>query len=79
MAEPLLDPRAIALAKTLAERTGTTPTEVIITALEAEIARDHSKPPSPDEFDALADELLAKSKPGGRAMTRDDIDTMWGQ
>jgi antitoxin VapB len=77
--ETLLDARAQALAQTLAERHGTTTTEAIVFALEAANARVDAKTQTKDEFDALADELLAKSKPGGRNMTREDIDAMWGQ
>jgi antitoxin VapB len=71
------DPRAAALARDLAKRRGTTMTEAIIAALEAEIERDRARKPLVDRLSAIADELAAKGHPGGRRMTRDEIDDLW--
>ena len=72
------DPRAAALARDLAKRRGTTMTEAIITALEAEIERERAVTPLAARLAAIADDLVAKSRPGGRRLTRDDIDELWG-
>lgn len=72
------DPRAAQLARELAKRRGTTMTEAIIAALEAEIERDRSKKPLAARLSAIADDLASQSRPGGRRMTRDEIDALWG-
>jgi antitoxin VapB len=72
------DPRAAALARDLAKRRGTTMTEAIIAALEAEIERDRERQPLTVRLSAIADELAAQGRPGGRRMTRDEIDDLWG-
>jgi len=72
------DPRAAMLARDLAKRRGTTMTEAIIAALEAEIARDRERKPLAARLSAIADDLAAKRRPGGRRMTRGEIDELWG-
>ena len=71
------DPRGAALARDLAKRRGTTMTEAIIAALEAEIGRDRERKPLVDRLSAIADALAAQARPGGRRMTRDEIDDLW--
>ena len=71
------NPRAAVLARDLAKRRGTTMTEAIIAALEAEIERDRLSKPMAARLPAIADELAAKGRPGGRRMTRDEIDALW--
>ena len=71
------DPRAAVLARNLATRRGTTMTEAIITALEAEIARDRVRTPLAARLSAIADDLAAKARPGGRRMTHEEIDDLW--
>lgn len=80
MAVPLniRDPRAAVLARDLARRRGTTMTGAIITALEAEIARERERRPLAARLMAIADDLAARARPGGRAKTRDEIDDLWG-
>lgn len=73
------DPRAAELARDLARRRGTTMTQAIIGALEAEIERDRAEKPLAERLLAIANDLHAKAKPGGRLMTRDEIDDLWGQ
>ena len=73
------DPRAAILARDLARRRGITMTEAVVTALASEIERDRTRKPLADRLVAIADDLVAKSRPGGRRMTRDDIDELWGQ
>ncbi len=71
------DPRAAVLARDLAKRRGTTMTEAIIAALEAEIERDRERKPLAARLCAIADDLAAEGRPGGRRMTRDEIDELW--
>ncbi|MDZ4842033.1 MAG: type II toxin-antitoxin system VapB family antitoxin [Hyphomicrobium aestuarii] len=71
------DPRAAELARDLARRRGTTMTEAIITALEAEIERERVREPLAARLGAIANSLVAQARPGGRAMTRDEIDALW--
>ncbi len=71
------DPRAAELARDLAKRRGTTMTQAIISALEAEIARDEDAMPLSEKLLAIGAELRAKAGPNGRRMTRDEIDALW--
>ncbi len=73
------DPRAAELARDLARRRGTTMTQAIIGALEAEIERERAAEPLAKRLLAIASDLHAKAQPGGRRMTRDEIDDLWGQ
>ena len=72
------DPRVADLARDLAQRRGTTMTAVIIAALVAELERERAVTPLADRVSAIADGLLAKANPGGRAMSADEIDALWG-
>ena len=72
------DPRARELARRLADRRGISMTEAVVEALEAELARDRSRPPLAARLNAIADRLKAKGQPGGHDMAKDEIDAMWG-
>lgn len=72
------------LACDLAQRRGATMAGTVIAALEAEIARDRERKPlaarraaSRARLSAIADDLAAKGRLGGRRMTRDEIDELW--
>ena len=43
-----------------------------------ELARKIPQQPLATRLGAIADELAAISKPGGRDMTKDEIGSMWG-
>jgi antitoxin VapB len=73
------DPRAAELARTLAARRGTTMTEAVITALEAEIERDRQHLPVAERLLAHARAMVANAGPNRREVTKDEIDAMWGQ
>jgi antitoxin VapB len=73
------DPRAKELARQLADIRQTTMTEVVVTALEAELARQAEVEPLIVRIRRIADDLASKSNGRGRAMTKDEIDAMWGQ
>jgi len=70
------DPRAHELARRLAEKRRITMTEAVIEALEAQLREE--KDAYFARIKAIADELAAKGKPGGRDMTKEEIDEMWG-
>ncbi|MGO4122752.1 type II toxin-antitoxin system VapB family antitoxin [Inquilinus sp. YAF38] len=72
------DDRARALARELATRRKVTMTEAVIQALEAELRREAEKEPLADRIARIAAIAAAESGPGGRAMTKDEIDEMWG-
>lgn len=72
------DPRAHELAKKLAMKRNITITEAVIIALDAELEKERAKTDLVDYVAQLADELRKKGRPGGRDMTKDEIDAMWG-
>ena len=72
------DPRAAELAKKLAVRRGTNMTEAVVAALEIALEQDRARLPLPERFAAIATALAAKGKPGGRNLTKEEIDEMWG-
>lgn len=73
------DERARTLAQQLATRRKITMTEAVIQALEGELKRDKDKEPLADRLKRIATALAAEGKPGGRTMTEDEVDTMWGR
>jgi len=72
------DPRARELARKIALQRQVSMTEVVIQALESEYRRVSVQRPLAKRLGAIADELAAIAKPGGRDMTKDEIDSMWG-
>jgi antitoxin VapB len=72
------DPRAHELARRLAEKRKVSMTEAVIDALEARLQQESARTPLADRLAAIANELKAKSGEGGREMTKDEIDAMWG-
>jgi antitoxin VapB len=73
------DPRARELARLIAQRRHISMTEAVVAALEAEYRRVSAQQPLAQRLGAIADELATLSQPGGRDMTKDEIDAMWGQ
>ncbi|MGK9232562.1 type II toxin-antitoxin system VapB family antitoxin [Inquilinus limosus] len=72
------DNRARELAQELAAKRKVTMTEAVIQALEGELRRESEKEPLADRIARIAAIAAAESKPGGHAMTKDEIDEMWG-
>jgi antitoxin VapB len=72
------DPRARSLAKELATRRGSTMTEAIVVALEGELARERERRPLRDRLADIASQARAIARQGGREMTKEEIDAMWG-
>ena len=73
------DPRAKELARQLADIRRITMTEAVVTALEAELARQAEVEPLIVRIRRIAEDLASKSNGRGRAMSKDEIDAMWGQ
>ncbi|MDX5933072.1 type II toxin-antitoxin system VapB family antitoxin [Acidiphilium acidophilum] len=73
------DPRAHELARRLAQRRRVSMTEAVIEALEAELQRVPVRTSLADRLGAIADDLAALAKPGGRDMKQNEVDEMWGQ
>lgn len=71
------DPKAHELAAELAARRGTNLTEATIAALESALEAMRHTRPLADRAAAIAADLAAKGKPGGRDMTQAEIDAMW--
>jgi antitoxin VapB len=67
------------LARELARLRKTNMTEAIAHALRSELKRERDKRPLEDRLEDLANETMAMAKPGGRAMTKEEIDELWGQ
>lgn len=72
------DPRAHELARKLAEKRNVSMTEAVIEALEAELKRESQRMPLAERLAVLADGLKAKAGHGGRGMSKEEIDEMWG-
>jgi antitoxin VapB len=72
------DPRARELACKIAEQRHISMTDAVIQALETECCRLAAQQSLAVRLGAIADELAIIAKPGGRGMTKDEIDVMWG-
>lgn len=72
------DPRAHQLARQLAEKRHLSLTEAVIEALEAQLQKESARTPLADRLAEIASQLKAKAKAGGRDMSKDEIDEMWG-
>jgi antitoxin VapB len=73
------DPRVRDLARDLAARRNSTMTEAIIAALEGELAREREARPLRDRLAELAKKARAMAGPGGREMSKNEVDALWGQ
>lgn len=72
------NPRAHELACELAKRRNVSITDAVIDALETELARTQENKPLKERLQTIADSLWAQRQPGGRDMTKEEIDAMWG-
>jgi antitoxin VapB len=72
------DDRARELARELAAKRKVTMTEAVIQALEGELRREAEKEPLAVRIARIAAIAAAEAGPGGRVMTKDEIDEMWG-
>ena len=72
------DPRARELARQLAEKRKISMTEAVIEALESELQREREQVPLSERLAAIARDLKSKAGTGGRVLSKDEIDEMWG-
>jgi antitoxin VapB len=72
------DPRARKIAKIIAERRNISMTDAVVSALEAELRRLSAEKPLAERLGEIADELASRAQPGGRDLTKAEIDAMWG-
>ena len=73
------DPEVGELARKLAAMRKTNMTEAIAHALREELRREREQRPLVERLRELAEETAAMGKPGGRGMTKDEIDGLWGR
>lgn len=72
------DPRARELARRLAAKRKISMTEAVIEALESELKRESGRVPMADRLAAIANDFKTKAGKGGRPVSKDEIDDMWG-
>jgi antitoxin VapB len=72
------DPRAHELARRLAAKRKISMTEAVIEALESELKRESGRIPLAERLAAIASEFKARAGQGGRPVSKDEIDDMWG-
>lgn len=72
------NPRAHELARELAKKRNISITDAVITALESELSRTKEEKPLKERVRPIVDRLLKEAKPGGRDLTKEEIDAMWG-
>ena len=72
------NPRARELARKIAQHRHVSMTEAVVNALETEYRRVAARQPLAERLAAIAAGLAAIAKPGGRDMTKQEIDAMWG-
>ena len=72
------DPEVGELARELAELRKTNMTEAIAYALRSELKRERDKRPLEERLEELADEIAARLARIARAVTKDEIDELWG-
>ncbi|QPC94782.1 type II toxin-antitoxin system VapB family antitoxin [Mesorhizobium sp. INR15] len=72
------DPRARALAQRLAAKRNISMTEAVIEALESELKRESGRIPLSERLAAIAKDISTMAGQGGRAVSKDEIDGMWG-
>lgn len=72
------DARARVLALRLAEQRGVTMTEAVVHALQEELRRARAAEPLAVRIKRISADLARHAGPNRRAMTKDEIDAMWG-
>ena len=72
------DGRARVLAERLAKQRGVTMTEAVVQALQEELRRARSEVSLPARIRMISSDLARRAGPNRRAMTKDEIDAMWG-
>jgi len=71
-------PRAQELAESLASQRKVSITDAVLQALEGEWRREAEARALAERLQAIARDLAAQGQPGGLAMTKAEVDEMWG-
>lgn len=72
------DARARTLAMRLAQQRGVTMTEAVVQALQEELRRNRAAEPLAARIKKISADLIQHAGPNRRAMTKNEIDAMWG-
>ena len=72
------DARARSLAQRLAAQRGVSMTEAVVQALQEELRRARAAEPLAVRIRRISSELARRAGPNRRAMTKAEIDAMWG-
>ena len=70
--------RALKLAQELAAQRKVSVSEAVEHALEEELKREAASRALTQRLRSIAAELATTGQSGGRAMTKDEVDEMWG-
>ena len=71
-------PKARSLARRLANLRDVSMTQAVVEALEADLARRERADDIVESIGKFQERLRRMSRPGGRMMTKEEIDEMWG-
>ncbi len=72
------NPRAHELARELSELRGVSMSDAVVQALEQVVKQERARIPLRERVKPIIDRLHEGAQPGGRAMTKEEIDAMWG-
>jgi antitoxin VapB len=73
------NPRVEKLARELAQKRNISMTEVILDSLENAKRTDRNTRPLHERIDEIVGVLHRQAKPEGHALSKDEIDRVWGQ
>lgn len=75
----LRDPAAIEMARELASLRGVTEAEAVAAALAAALERERERAEVRERLLAIGARARAEAGPNARAVSKGDIDALWGQ
>lgn len=75
----LRDPEVIRMAQELASLRGVTEAEAVVAALAAALERERERAEVREKLLAIGARARAEAGPNARAVSKDDIDALWGQ
>ena len=71
-------PKARQLARRIADLRRVSMTEAVVDALAADLARRENRESVAETVTRLHEELRRIGKPGGRDLTKEELDELWG-
>ncbi len=78
MSLQIRNPRARELAERIARLRKISMTEAVVQALELKYQQIADKQPLAQRLGVIADELAGLAKSGGKELTKNEIDAIWG-